>query len=244
MIARSKQLELARIGTIHAFCGDLLHERPVEAGIDPLFEVASEEEAEALADEAFDRWFQTYSRRSAGGRSPHAQASIGLARHRANSCAPQCRASASIAIFQSRGAAIRSIGRRDRHAHGRAGPSSGALAAASSWPEDHLARNLAEIARFVEETTRLEAVRGRDYDGTASDEKRAIEAVLKRLIHEEQIPAAAITILTGCSELKSMWKEGATGPASSAFSWKPVTVSRTPSLARRSIRSRAWKLAS
>jgi ATP-dependent exoDNAse (exonuclease V) beta subunit len=53
-----EQLELARIGTIHAFCGDLLHERPVEAGIDPLFEVASEEEAEALADEVFDGWFQ------------------------------------------------------------------------------------------------------------------------------------------------------------------------------------------
>ena len=30
-----EQLELARIGTIHAFCGDLLHERPVEARIDP-----------------------------------------------------------------------------------------------------------------------------------------------------------------------------------------------------------------
>ena len=30
-----EHLELARIGTIHAFCGDLLHERPVEAGIDP-----------------------------------------------------------------------------------------------------------------------------------------------------------------------------------------------------------------
>src|SRR5689334_13128987 len=28
-----EQLELARIGTIHAFCGDLLHERPVEARI-------------------------------------------------------------------------------------------------------------------------------------------------------------------------------------------------------------------
>jgi ATP-dependent helicase/nuclease subunit A len=53
-----EQLELARIGTIHAFCGDLLHERLVEAGIDPLFEVASEEEAEALADEAFEGWFQ------------------------------------------------------------------------------------------------------------------------------------------------------------------------------------------
>src|SRR6266702_2742254 len=40
-----EELELARIGTIHAFCGDLLHERPVEAGIDPLFEVAADQEA-------------------------------------------------------------------------------------------------------------------------------------------------------------------------------------------------------
>src|SRR3954453_11865064 len=54
-----KELELSRIGTIHAFCGDLLHERPVEAGIDPLFEVAAEDEAQALADEAFDRWFES-----------------------------------------------------------------------------------------------------------------------------------------------------------------------------------------
>jgi ATP-dependent helicase/nuclease subunit A len=54
-----EQLELARIGTIHAFCGDLLHERPVEASIDPLFEVAAEDEVQALADEAFDRWFET-----------------------------------------------------------------------------------------------------------------------------------------------------------------------------------------
>ena len=53
-----EELELARIGTIHAFCGDLLHERPVEAGIDPLFEVAAEPEAQALADEAFDGWFE------------------------------------------------------------------------------------------------------------------------------------------------------------------------------------------
>src|ERR1700720_3058152 len=53
-----EELELARIGTIHAFCG-VLHERPVEAGIDPLFEVTADQEAEALADEAFDRWFET-----------------------------------------------------------------------------------------------------------------------------------------------------------------------------------------
>src|SRR5271169_670428 len=51
-------LELAQIGTIHAFCGDLLRERPVEAGIDPLFEVAAEEAAD-LMDRAFDTWFQS-----------------------------------------------------------------------------------------------------------------------------------------------------------------------------------------
>jgi ATP-dependent helicase/nuclease subunit A len=52
------QLELARIGTIHAFCGDLLRERPVEAGVDPLFEVAAEDRADDLMDRAFDGWFQ------------------------------------------------------------------------------------------------------------------------------------------------------------------------------------------
>src|SRR5262249_28751620 len=53
-----EELELARIGTIHAFCGDLLSERPVEAGVDPLFRVVAEDEARALADEAFERWLQ------------------------------------------------------------------------------------------------------------------------------------------------------------------------------------------
>ena len=53
-----EELELARIGTIHAFCGDLLHERPVEASVDPLFEVASEPAAQALAQQAFDGWFE------------------------------------------------------------------------------------------------------------------------------------------------------------------------------------------
>src|SRR3982074_1229524 len=53
-----EELELARIGTIHAFCGDLLSERPIEAGVDPLFTVAAEDEAGALADEAFERWLE------------------------------------------------------------------------------------------------------------------------------------------------------------------------------------------
>src|SRR5262245_35397198 len=53
-----EELELARIGTIHAFCGDLLRERPIEAGIDPAFTMLDDEEAAALADQAFERWLQ------------------------------------------------------------------------------------------------------------------------------------------------------------------------------------------
>ena len=50
-------LEDARISTIHGFCADLLRERPVEAGVDPLFRVLTEGQADRLFDRAFDDWF-------------------------------------------------------------------------------------------------------------------------------------------------------------------------------------------
>jgi ATP-dependent exoDNAse (exonuclease V) beta subunit len=49
-------LEEARVSTIHGFCNDLLHERPVEARVDPGFEVLAEPQAEALYRRAFDAW--------------------------------------------------------------------------------------------------------------------------------------------------------------------------------------------
>lgn len=52
------ELEVTRIGSIHSFCADLLRERPIEAQIDPLFQVAAEGEAERIYNEAFDRWLQ------------------------------------------------------------------------------------------------------------------------------------------------------------------------------------------
>ena len=52
------QLEQAHVGTIHAFCADLLRERPVEAGVDPLFDVLTEPASARLFDEAFGRWLQ------------------------------------------------------------------------------------------------------------------------------------------------------------------------------------------
>jgi len=51
-------LEEAHVSTIHGFCADLLRERPVEAGIDPLFEVLTEPAAARLFDDAFGRWLQ------------------------------------------------------------------------------------------------------------------------------------------------------------------------------------------
>ena len=51
-------LEEAHISTIHGFCADLLRERPVEAKVDPLFEVLTEPAAERLFGDAFGRWLQ------------------------------------------------------------------------------------------------------------------------------------------------------------------------------------------
>src|SRR5688572_1181509 len=51
-------LEEAHVSTIHGFCADLLRERPVEAGVDPLFRVLTEGEARRLYAEAFDAWLQ------------------------------------------------------------------------------------------------------------------------------------------------------------------------------------------
>ena len=51
-----ERLEEAHVSTIHGFCADLLRERPVEAGIDPLFDVLTEDRAERMFDEAFRAW--------------------------------------------------------------------------------------------------------------------------------------------------------------------------------------------
>jgi ATP-dependent exoDNAse (exonuclease V) beta subunit len=53
-----EELEEARIGTIHSFCADLLREHPVEAAIDPLFNVAPDDLTYPLFDLAFERWFE------------------------------------------------------------------------------------------------------------------------------------------------------------------------------------------
>ncbi|MCC6364082.1 MAG: UvrD-helicase domain-containing protein [Bryobacterales bacterium] len=51
-------LEEAAIGTIHAFCAQILRERPVEARVDPDFEELDERGARRVYEGVFRRWLQ------------------------------------------------------------------------------------------------------------------------------------------------------------------------------------------
>jgi len=52
------RLEEASIGTIHAFCAQILRERPVEARVDPAFQEVSEQESARLFERAFRGWIE------------------------------------------------------------------------------------------------------------------------------------------------------------------------------------------
>ncbi len=51
-------LDLAPIRTIHGFCGDLLRQRPVEAGVDPGFAIADALGAGLAFEETWERWLE------------------------------------------------------------------------------------------------------------------------------------------------------------------------------------------
>ena len=158
------QLELARIGTIHAFCGDLLRERPIEAGIDPLFEVAAEDQAADLMDRAFDDWFQ-----NALADPPDGVRRILRRRSRSQKPRDTLR-NAATSLAEHRD--FPTAWRRDPFNRKneidtliRGLTELGELGPQASWVQDYLAQNLGEIKRFIDENARLETVRGRDYDG-------------------------------------------------------------------------------
>jgi ATP-dependent exoDNAse (exonuclease V) beta subunit len=159
-------LELARIGTIHAFCGDLLRERPVEAGVDPLFQVAPADESMRILSRAFDAWFERVladppegvrrmlRRRprgfnAQGPREALLVAARNLAEHPDFPAAFQRRGWEREASIDSMMECLGELA---------------ALAPKAHDPDDWLPRNLASIARFVDDNALREAVRGRDYD--------------------------------------------------------------------------------
>lgn len=56
--AALSQLEEASIGTIHAFCATILRERPIEAGVDPDFEILTEAGQRVFFGEVFRRFVE------------------------------------------------------------------------------------------------------------------------------------------------------------------------------------------
>ncbi len=164
-------LEIARIGTIHGFCGDLLRERPVEAGVDPLFQVMPEEQSQRLLDRAFDHWFQrilsdppegvrrvlrrrTRGFNAVGPRDQLRNAARSLVEHRDFTAAWQ-------RDGFDRAAAIDSVMDRLEELV--------VLAQSVTNPNDWLAKNLNNVENFLEENRLREAVRGRDHDALESE---------------------------------------------------------------------------
>jgi ATP-dependent helicase/nuclease subunit A len=162
------ELEAAHIGTIHAFCAELLRERPVDARVDPLFMAADEAMQERLFDEAFERFFQRelaqpsegvrrmlrkrYRDRESGGpRNLLRRAGLQLVDQRDFDHPwrrdPFDRQAELDAVVEH----LREVAKFYDVAFDK-----------SSW----LVQNLVDIKRFVYELDRREQIgRGRDYDG-------------------------------------------------------------------------------
>ena len=54
----ARSLDRAFIGTIHAFCAQLLRRRPVEAGVDPVFQELAQPDAIRVFSGVFQRWIE------------------------------------------------------------------------------------------------------------------------------------------------------------------------------------------
>ncbi len=171
------QLEQARIGTIHSFCADLLSERPVEAGIDPRFNVAPTDAAQVVLKRAFDNWFENElaaprpgmrrilrrrifddgGARRNDGRGPRRllfEAARNLVEWRDFDTPWRYREFAREGEIDTLLADLKELG--DLAACGK--------------PDDWLTRAMAEFDRFMYEMNRLEAVRGgRDYDALETE---------------------------------------------------------------------------
>ena len=163
------QLEEARIGTIHSFCSELLRERPVEARVDPLFEVAPDDVAGDLFRRAFDRWFEECLE------APPAGVRRVLRRRGRDGTGPRelLRAAAwALAEWRDFPTPWRTVEfRRDAAIDGLMAEMEALGARAPEGdPQDYFTRSLDAIRQFAAEVRRREAISGgRDYDGLEAE---------------------------------------------------------------------------
>jgi ATP-dependent helicase/nuclease subunit A len=161
------ELELAHIGTIHSLCGDLLRERPVEAGVDPSFEIVASDAQGGLYDHAFERWFQRavaeppegvrrILRRTdhEGPRALLREAGLRLIELRAFAAPWRRDPLDRVAVIDA------AVKRLDELAP---------LLDHAVEPDDWLAKGIASLVRWKEELGRREALGGRDHDGLEAE---------------------------------------------------------------------------
>ena len=168
------KLEEAHIGTIHSFCGDLLRERPIAAGVDPIFTIASEDAQRPLFEAAFDRWFE-----AALAAPGPALRRVLRRRELADRQGPRpLLMAAARELLEWRDFAT--PWRHEAFDRDRAIDElieliqTAGVIAEGADPDDWLRKSFETIVRPIQEAIRLEAVRGRDHD--------ALEDTLIRLL--------------------------------------------------------------
>jgi ATP-dependent helicase/nuclease subunit A len=157
------RLEEAHVSTIHAFCDELLAERPVEAGVDTDFRLMDEGRSELTFRDAFTRWFQRALE------DPSEGLRRVLRRHGSGSVMERLFASArELAEWRE----YPTLWRRDpfdrETAVDTAVDALRALAQATlnpAWTGDFLYRETAPARDLIAEIDRSEIDRPRDYDG-------------------------------------------------------------------------------
>ncbi|HXJ32394.1 MAG TPA: UvrD-helicase domain-containing protein [Candidatus Eisenbacteria bacterium] len=167
LTAALPQLEAARIGTIHAFCAELLRERPIEAGVDPQFQVAPDDVAGVIFARVFSRWFERQLETPGPGVRR-------VLRRRSRTDGPRgLLEAAARELIEWRDFAApwqRMSFDRDAEIDGIMADLA-ALGAEAAPVEEKafLERSLHEISSFVDHVARREALRGRDYDSLESE---------------------------------------------------------------------------
>ena len=166
------KLEEARVSTIHGFCADLLREHPVEACVDPYFEVAAEDAAASIFERTFDRWFE----RQLENPGPAVRR---ILRRRRREGGFGARGPDEGPRGVLRRAAWQLIEHRDFPTPWRVAPAFDRdhaideilteMKSLAEWasrcnPRDYFCRSLNEIAKAIEEVERSERVRARDYE--------------------------------------------------------------------------------